>query len=102
VLESRRTSSRLAVLGAAKHERTRRAVVRELVAAARRRDSYRDSVEELTPVSHDLRSAIPIAAPTIPTLFRPSTWRWFSSGAVANYALTAAAWRAILKSSAST
>ncbi len=90
----------LAVLGAAQHRRTRRAVSSELVSAARHRGSYRNSVEELTPLHHDLRSAFPVVAASLATLTRPAAWRWFSSGAVANYALTPAAWRDILASTA--
>jgi biotin carboxylase len=85
----------LAVLGVAQHQRTRRAVVSELVAGARHRHSYHNSVEELTPLAHDRRTILPVAAATMLTLARPATWRWFSSGAVSNYALTATGWRAI-------
>lgn len=86
----------LAVLGAAQHQGSRRAVLGELAAAARRRGSYEGSTEELTPVRHDPRSAIPVTAATAATLARPSLWQRFSSGAVVNYALTPAAWRQIL------
>lgn len=86
----------LAVLGMAQHERRRGAVLTELVAAFRRRASYHDSVEELTPLRHDFRSAIPVASAAIATLAYPAAWRWFSSGAVTNYALTPAGWRDIL------
>jgi hypothetical protein len=85
----------LALLGAAQHEHTRRAVLAELVSALRHRGSYHDSIEELTPLRHDLRAAIPVAAAALATLTRPTTWRWFSSGAVTNYALTPAGWREI-------
>ncbi len=44
----------LAVLGAAQSSRGRRAVLRELRQAAGHRASYEGSVEELTPVRHDL------------------------------------------------
>ncbi len=85
----------LAVLGAAQHQHTRRAVARELLEAALHRASYRGSVEELTPIRHDLRTILPVAAATIATLVHPNSWRWFSSGAVSNYALTPDGWRAI-------
>jgi hypothetical protein len=85
----------LALLGAAQHEHTRRAVLAELVSALRHRGSYHDSIEELTPLRHDLRAAIPVAAAALATLTHPTTWRWFSSGAVTNYALTPAGWREI-------
>ena len=82
----------LAVLGAAEHRGTRRAVLAEINAARRHRDSYEDSVEELTPLHRDLRTAVPVVAATLATLLRPSLWSAFSSGAVANYALTPAGW----------
>jgi hypothetical protein len=86
----------LAVLGAAQHRHTRRAVLAEQASASFHRGSYHGSVEELTPVRHDLRAALPVMAASVATLARPATWRWFSAGAVANYALTPAAWREIL------
>lgn len=86
----------LAVLGAAQHEGTRRAVLEELGSALAHRGSYKSSVEELTPLRHDLRAAIPVAVAAAATLAWPSTWRSFSSGAVVNYALTPSAWRRIL------
>ena len=86
----------LAVLGAAQHERTRRAVLRELTSAWRLRDSYQNSAEELTPLRHDVRTAVPVLAATLATLCRPALWSAFSSGAVANYALTPAGWHEIL------
>lgn len=86
----------VAVLGAAQHEHTRRAVLSELVTAAGRRASYHNSVEELTPLRHDIRTAIPVATAAAATLANPATWRWFSSGAVSNYALTPAGWHEIL------
>jgi biotin carboxylase len=89
----------LAVLGAAQHERTRRAVFAELASASRHRSSYEDSVEELTPLRHDLRAAVPLVAASLATLVSPGTWRWFSSGAVSNYALTPGGWREILRAS---
>jgi len=86
----------LAILGAAQHHHTRRAVLAELTAALAGRGAYAGSVEELTPARHDLRTAIPVAVASVATLISPTTWEWFSSGAVANYALTPAAWRQIL------
>ncbi len=73
--------------------RQRRA--RRQLGAARRRDLYDDSVEELTPLRGDLRTSVPVAAAALATLVRPSAWRMFSGGAVTRYALTAAGWRAI-------
>ena len=86
----------LAVLGAAQHRRTRRAVTAELVSAARHRGSYRCSAEELTPLRGDLRTVFPLAAASLATVISPATWRWFSSGAVTSYALTPTAWRSIV------
>jgi hypothetical protein len=86
----------LAVLGAAQHVGTRRAVLAELLSAGRRQGSYENSVEELTPLRHDLRTAVPVIAASSIAMARPASWKAFSSGAVANYALTPAAWREIL------
>ena len=86
----------LAVLGAAQHDRTRRAVLTEINTAWRHRGSYENSAEELTPLRHDLRTAIPVVAATLATLGRPALWSAFSSGAVTSYALTPAGWREIL------
>ena len=75
----------LAILGTAQHRHTRRAVAAELLAAARHRGTYRGSVEELTPLRGDPRTAIPVIAASLATLIRPATWQWFSSSAVTNY-----------------
>jgi hypothetical protein len=85
----------LAVLGAAQHVGTRRAVVTELLSAWRHTGNYRDSVEEATPLRHDVRTAVPVLAASVVTLAYPPAWRFISSGAVANYALTPKAWRDI-------
>jgi predicted ATP-grasp superfamily ATP-dependent carboligase len=85
----------LAVLGAAQHMGTRRAILAEILSAWRRVGNYKNSVEELTPLRHDLRTAIPVIAASIVTFVRPASWRSFSSGAVSNYALTPTAWRDI-------
>ena len=69
----------LAVLGAAQHRHTRRAVAWELLDAALHRDTYRASVEELTPLRRDPRTILPIAAASTATLIHPNTWRWFST-----------------------
>ena len=86
----------LAVLGAAQSSRGRLGVLRELGQAARHQASYEGSVEELTPIRHDLRAAIPVVAAAAATLAWPRSWRFFSSGAVANYALSPSGWKAIL------
>ena len=85
----------LAVLGAARQASPRRAVLAELVDLVGHRGDYRDSVEELTPVHHDWRSAVPVAVASAATLVAPSAWRWFSSNATANYALDPEGWRRI-------
>jgi len=86
----------LAVLRAAQRGGARRAVLREMAMAWRHRESYENSVEELTPLRHDLRTAIPVVAATVATLGRPALWSAFSSGAVTSYALTPAGWEEIL------
>jgi biotin carboxylase len=82
----------LAVLGAAQRTGSRRRVLAELVAAACRLGDYRGSAEELTPIRGDLRAAAPVAMAAAATLIRPAAWRWFVSGSVRNYSLTAAGW----------
>lgn len=75
-----RTRQRLVgVLGA----RTRRDVLRELT---------RRGPDELTPTRHDPRAAIPLLAITAATLITPKAARLLTTGAVAGYALTPAAW----------
>ena len=91
----------LAVLGAAQHAGTRRAVLAELTSAARHAGSYRRSAEELTPLRGDLRAVFPLAAASLATVVRPATWRAFSSGAVTSYALSPQGWRAIVDDAAS-
>jgi hypothetical protein len=85
----------LAILGAAQQHRGRHGIVAELLAAARHSDGYADSTEELTPITHDWRAAVPVVLATTATLVTPRTWQWFSSGSVANYAISPAGWRAI-------
>jgi len=86
----------LAVLGAAQGRRARLGVLRELYEAAAHRASYEGSVEELTPVRHDRRAALPVTAAALATLAWPRSWRFFSSGAVANYALSPGGWKTIV------
>ena len=85
----------LAILGAAQHDRGRRGIACELLAAARHSGDYADSTEELTPIAHDWRAALPGVAAAAATLVRPATWAWFSSGSVANYAVSPQGWRTI-------
>jgi hypothetical protein len=89
----------LAVLAAAEHG-GRRSVVRELRDVMQRTGLYRESREELTPIVGDWRAGVPVAVASLATLIRPACWRWFASGAVANYALTARGWQAILAADA--
>ncbi len=85
----------LAVLGAAQDGRGRRGVARELVDGALHRGSYRTSREELSICRSDPASAVPLALAACATIVHPPAWAWFSSGSVANYALSPAGWRAI-------
>ncbi|MFY9893060.1 MAG: ATP-grasp domain-containing protein [Xanthobacteraceae bacterium] len=86
----------LAILGAAQRDKTRRAIIRELVAALYRRGEYAAAHEELTPLYRDPIAAVPAMVAILLTLFRPSLWRTFQSGAVGPYALTPKAWNQIL------
>jgi hypothetical protein len=72
----------IGVLGA----RTRRAVIRELVAPG---------ADELTPTRKDPRSAIPLVAVTAAALVTPRAASFLTGGAVAGYALTPSAWERI-------
>lgn len=63
--------------------------------------SYCGSREELTPLPGDLMAAVPGALAGLVTLARPSAWTWFSSGSVANYALSPQGWRTIVERQAS-
>jgi hypothetical protein len=83
----------IAVLGAAQRTGRRRAVVQELVDAARHRHGYAGSSEELTPVRGDWRAAVPVVVAAAATVARPALWHRFASGSVQNYSLTAAGWR---------
>ncbi|HEY5013006.1 MAG TPA: hypothetical protein VIK61_09910 [Acidimicrobiia bacterium] len=85
----------LAILGAAQQQRGWRGILDELLGAARHAGDYADSTEELTPIAHDWRAGLPVAAAAAATLFKPTTWEWFSSGSVANYAISPAGWRSI-------
>ena len=88
----------LCVLGAAERG-SRRAVLRELIAALQRRGDYQDAAEELTPVSGDPVAAIPVVVATLATLIKPSLWRRFHAGATGRYALTPEAWQKIIVAS---
>ena len=81
----------LAVLGAAQHG-GRRGVARELRDGLLHRGDYRGSREELTPRGGDLLAGLPVALTALATLVRPGAWRYFTSGGVAAYSLSPAAW----------
>jgi len=86
----------LALLGAAQRRNGRKGVIKELLAAWRSIGAYADSVEELTPAQHDLMALVPLALASVAILIKPTSWSWFSSGSVENYALTADGWKEIL------
>ncbi len=87
----------LAVLGAAEHAGTRRAVLTELASALSHAASYRRSREELTPLQADPVAALPLLVAASAVLVHPPAWRWFAASSVSNYALTASGWREILE-----
>ncbi len=86
----------LAILGAAQHQGSRAAIMRECARALYRRGDYANSVEELTPVSGDPLAAVPVVIALSLTLARPSLWRLCHSGAVGAYALRPEGWERIL------
>jgi biotin carboxylase len=88
----------LAVLAAA--TRGRGAVLREFVDATQGRGPYHDSHEELSPLRGDPLAGVPLAIASAAILAQPAAWRWFASGAVSNYALTARGWQMILDAAA--
>jgi biotin carboxylase len=86
----------LAILGEAQRGGGRRGVAAELVQAARGRGTYAGSREELTPLAGDALAAVPVTAVAASLMAYPGAYSWFTSGAVANYSLTAGAWRQIV------
>ncbi len=90
----------LAILGAAQHDGTRAAILRELVTVLYRRGEYAAADEELTPLHRDPIAAVPVIAAILLTLLRPSLWQAFQSGAVEQYSLTPQAWDQILAAAA--
>ena len=86
----------IGVLGAAQQTGRRRAIVNELVAGVLHRGDYRASTEELTPLRGDGRAILPLVVVGTATLAWPGAERWFGSGAVAGYALTADGWERIV------
>jgi len=87
----------LAILGIAGSVGRRRAIVREILQAARHGGPYAASVEELTPIRHDPLAAVPVALAAAVTLFWPRAGEWFSSSSVESYALTPTGWSEILR-----
>jgi biotin carboxylase len=83
----------MAILGAAQRGGRRRDVVREITLALRHRGVYRDSHEELQPLSGDWRAAILTAAAALVTLVRPGAYQFFTEGAVQRYSLAPEGWR---------
>jgi len=86
----------IGLLGTAQQGMGRRGVARELLAAWRQTGLYAGSVEELTPARGDPVALVPLAMAALATMAKPTSWGWFTTGSVANYALTAAGWNRIL------
>ncbi len=86
----------LALLGAARRPRPRRAVLGEVAAVVRREGDYRGSAEELTPLRGDLRAVLPSVVAVVAMLVHPPSWRFFASNATVNYALSPGGWLALL------
>lgn len=86
----------LALLGAARRPRPRRAVLDEVVAVLRRDGDYRGSAEELTPLRGDVRAVLPSVVAVTAMLVHPPAWRLFASNATANYALSPDGWQELL------
>ena len=74
----------------------RRALVGELLQAARHAGPYSDSVEELTPARGDLRAAIPPLVIALATLVSPAAWRLFAGSSVEAYAVSPRGWSEIV------
>jgi hypothetical protein len=81
----------LALLAAAGNGRGQ--VGRELWHAARRRGPYAGSCEELTPLSGDPLTAIPVGVAATAALLGPRLAARLAGGTVSNYALAADGWR---------
>jgi biotin carboxylase len=83
----------MALLGMAQRSGKRRHVLGEIVRCATRRGVYADSVEELLPLKQDWRTLAPTVVASLMMLVKPALWRFFTEGAVSNYALAAEGWR---------
>jgi hypothetical protein len=86
----------LALLGAAQRPRPRRAILEEVMAVVRHDGDYRGSIEELTPLRGDLRTALPSVIAVAVMLVHPPSWRFFASNATTNYALSSDGWQVLL------
>lgn len=85
----------LAMSGAAQGKHGRRAVVREVTDAIHHRGVYQGSAEELLPWRGDPQSLLLLAVAGSMMMLSPRVWRRMVRGAVAQYALSADAWRTI-------
>jgi biotin carboxylase len=83
----------MALLGQAQRSGRRRNVLAELARCASRRGVYAGSTEELLPWRGDRRTVLLPLAAAVAMLVRPRSWRFFTDGAVASYALSAEGWR---------
>lgn len=86
----------LAVVGAGAQGRGRRGVAAEIWAALTHSGPFRGSVEELTPVRGDPRTALPVLVAAAAMTVRPAAWRRLASGSVADYALAPAGWDSLV------
>jgi glutathione synthase/RimK-type ligase-like ATP-grasp enzyme len=92
----------LALAGAAQAPRPRRAVLRQLIAAATRTGDYRASHEELTPIARDPLAAGSLAALSAALLVAPGLHVRLASSSVANYALTPTGWNQLTRAAGPT
>ena len=77
-----------ALLATAVKERTRRAVLREMLLALRRHGHYTDSREEVASIRNDLLSIVPMAFIAMRILLRPGSAHVIVARAIQNYALS--------------
>jgi len=84
-----------ALLGSALRQRSRRALLREMALMLGRRGAYAGSVEELTPVTSDWASAVPLVATALIMLARPGLAQRLAAKGWGDHLLDAAAMRAI-------
>ena len=82
----------LAVLGAAEHDRRRRAVWRQLADAARHAGPYRGGVEELTPLAGDPLALAPVAAAVLLSTLHPRLGLALGASGPRSYAISPSGW----------